>query len=97
MDEKIGITLQIAQRNYDLFVKKEEEEIFRQATDTINSTMSAYASKKAYRDRQDLMVMVLLQAMVSNKKMELRLKDFAEQDCQKIKKIDDLLNSILEQ
>ena len=31
------------------------------------------------------------------RKMELRLKDFTEQNCQEVKKIDNLLDSILEQ
>ncbi|MBQ9312019.1 MAG: cell division protein ZapA [Bacteroidales bacterium] len=94
MDEKVAITLQIAQRNYDVMVKQDDVKIFEQASDTINKTMAAYASRKAYRDKQDLMVMVLLQTMVSNLKTEKRLNDSVGEDYQKALRIKEFLDKI---
>ncbi|MCF0210690.1 MAG: cell division protein ZapA [Bacteroidales bacterium] len=101
MDEKIAIELEISQRSYNLKIRQEDEWVFRKANETINAGINAYANRKDYRDKQDLMAMVLLQAVVSNIKTEEKFKELnkiksAEQkDIQTAIEVDKLLDMAL--
>jgi cell division protein ZapA len=59
--EEQSITVTIADRPYKLTVKREDEEIFREATKSINERLKSYAVNFAYKDKQDLLAMVALQ------------------------------------
>ncbi len=63
--EEQSITVVIADRPYKLRVKREEEEIFREATKHINERIKSYASNYSFKDRQDLLAMVALQYTTS--------------------------------
>jgi cell division protein ZapA (FtsZ GTPase activity inhibitor) len=59
------ISVIIADRPYRLKVSSETEEIeFRQAGELINEKIKEYASHFAFRDKQDLLAMVVLQFAV---------------------------------
>ena len=60
MDEQ-SISVTIADRPYKLTVKREDEEIFREATKYINDRLKSYAANFSFKDRQDLLAMVALQ------------------------------------
>jgi cell division protein ZapA len=60
MDEQ-SITVTIADRPYKLTVKREDEEIFREATKYINDRLKSYAANFSFKDKQDLLAMVALQ------------------------------------
>ncbi|MDR1950602.1 MAG: cell division protein ZapA [Bacteroidales bacterium] len=59
--EEQSITVTIADRPYKLTVKREDEEIFREATKYINERLKSYASNFSFKDRQELLAMVALQ------------------------------------
>ncbi len=59
--EEQSITVTIADRPYKLTVKREDEEIFRDATKHINERLKSYAANFSFKDRQDLLAMVALQ------------------------------------
>ena len=59
--EEQSITVTVADRPYKLTVKREDEEIFREATKYINERLKSYAASFAFKDKQDLLAMVALQ------------------------------------
>lgn len=59
--EEQSITVTIADRPYKLTVKREDEEIFRDAMKRINERLKSYAASFAFKDKQDLLAMVALQ------------------------------------
>ena len=60
------IKIDILQRPYSVRVRREDEEIFRQAGTLIEESVQRYAAKGAvYRDKQDLLAMALLESTVS--------------------------------
>ena len=70
MTEDILISVDIASRIYKVRVKREEEAIFRNAVDAVNSNLKEYAKMYAYKDKQDLLAMVLLQYVTSYMKVK---------------------------
>ncbi len=96
MEETKTITLRIVQRNYTVKVKKDEEDLFLRASNSIKESLQFYAQKTTHRDKQDLMAMVLLQAFVSNLKQDEKAKNLSsDEDIQKAKEVDELLDQIL--
>lgn len=65
MSDNLLISVEIADRIYKVTVKREEEEIFRKAVETVKLDIKEYAKKFAYKDNQDLLAMVLLQYVTS--------------------------------
>lgn len=61
MSEELVISVEIADRIYKVRVKREEEEVFRKAVEAVKSNIKEYAKMYAYKDKQDLLAMVLLQ------------------------------------
>ncbi len=61
MTEDILISVDIAGRIYKVRVKRDEEEVFRNAVETVKTNIKEYANIYAYKDKQDLLAMVLLQ------------------------------------
>lgn len=60
MDD-LSITVAIADRQFKLRIKRDEEEFFRQAVGNIERQLNEYSQLYAYKDKQDLLSMVLLQ------------------------------------
>ncbi len=59
MTEDILISVDIAGRIYKVRVKRDEEEVFRNAVETVKTNIKEYANIYAYKDKQDLLAMVL--------------------------------------
>ncbi len=96
MEETKTIKLKIVQRDYTVKVKKDEEDLFLRASNSIKESLQFYAQKTTHRDKQDLMAMVLLQAFVSNLKQEEKTKSLRSvEDVEKAKEIDKLLDQVL--
>jgi cell division protein ZapA len=81
MDEQ-SITVTIADRPYKLTVKREDEEIFREATKYINDRLKSYAANFSFKDKQDLLAMVALQyttnALQNERVLAFRDKELVE-------------------
>ena len=70
MTEDILISVDIAGRIYKVRVKRDEEEVFRNAVETVKTNIKEYANIYAYKDKQDLLAMVLLQYVPSYMKIK---------------------------
>ncbi|MEJ5303934.1 MAG: cell division protein ZapA [Bacteroidales bacterium] len=58
---EITITVTLADRNYRLTVKKEEEELVRKAALEVNQRLKKYSEQYSYTDYQDLLAMISLE------------------------------------
>jgi len=96
MEEKLNITVSIAERPYRLAVLRSQESIVRKAADQINSTIKQYSKSFNYKDHQDLFAMVALQK--TTKALELEgEKKFRERDLkEKLIELDNILTAHLE-
>ncbi|MDR0972348.1 MAG: cell division protein ZapA [Bacteroidales bacterium] len=65
MQEDNFVNVEIADRVYKVRVRKEDEELFLNAVEAITTNVKDYAKKYAYKDKQDLLAMVLLQYVTS--------------------------------
>ena len=70
MTEDILISVDIAGRIYKVRVKRDEEEVFRNAVETVKTNIKEYANIYAYKDKQDLLAMLLLQCVTSYMKIK---------------------------
>lgn len=68
--EEISITVRIADRQYKLTIKREEEEVFRKATKILADKLIEYAQNYAFKDKQDLLALVALQYTTSSLQFE---------------------------
>jgi len=66
MSHNLLISVEIADRIYKVTVKREEEEVFRKAVEAVKLDIKEYAKMFAYKDKQDLLAMVLLQYVTSS-------------------------------
>lgn len=57
---ELSISVTIADRQYRLTVKSEEEETVRKATKLIDKIINEYAVNYAFKDKQDLLAMASL-------------------------------------
>ncbi len=90
------ISVIIADRPYRLSVASEEEEqTLRKASQVINKNLQEYADNYAFRDKQDLLAMVILQFGVELLKME-KAYQYQEPLKEKLLNIDKLINDYLE-
>ncbi len=89
------ISVIIADRPYRLKVNNEqEEEQFRKAGQLINEKLQEYASHFAFRDKRDLLAMVVLQFAVDFLKSKQAL-DYQEELRDKLNNIDQMLDIYL--
>ena len=80
MDEnRIKITIQVAQRPMTITIQKEWEHYFREAEKIINDSFFEFAKKWQYKDQQDLTNMVLLDFVVKGLADKERLKAYDEE------------------
>ncbi|MFN3555914.1 MAG: cell division protein ZapA [Bacteroidales bacterium] len=90
------ISVIIADRPYRLKVSNEtEEQEVRKAGDLINTKIKEYANHFAFRDKQDLLAMVVLQFAVDVVKSE-ESQRYQETLEQKLKNLDQLLDHYLD-
>jgi cell division protein ZapA len=68
------ITVRIADREYRIKIEKTEEETIRLAAKQINENINTYAENFEYKDKQDLLAMVVLQHAINAIKLEEQLE-----------------------
>jgi cell division protein ZapA (FtsZ GTPase activity inhibitor) len=89
--EELTISVNIADRVYKLTVKKEEEEIIRKATQLIGNAVKNYSDQYAYKDKQDLLSMVVLQFATNALINENKNRYIEDQLDSKLKEIEQIL------
>lgn len=92
MSEELVISVEIADRIYKVKVKREEEEVFRKAVEAVKSNIKEYAKMYAYKDKQDLLAMVLLQYVTSYIKIGEEQVFSDKTLVAKLEEIDSILN-----
>lgn len=88
MNELQQIKIKIAEKEYTLRIKPQEEAILRRAAKLLNEQMKTMQKKSGIWDKQDLLAMVAFDSMVQNLKFEAEQQSHIE----KIKKIEDLID-----
>ncbi len=91
MKDSILISLVIADRVYKVNVSREEEAVFREAAIIIESKMKEYAKAFAYKDKQDLLAMVMIQYLTSYIKLEKETNFLKDDLLNRLEEIDNLL------
>ena len=93
MTEDILISVEIADRIYKVRVKREEEDVFRKAVEAVKLNIKDYAKMYAYKDKQDLLAMVLLQYVTSYIKIKEENIFSDKQLVAKLEEIDSILST----
>lgn len=91
----LTVTVHIADRPYRLKIKSEEEEAVRKAVKVINEKVKAYADTYAYKDKQDLLAMVVLQFATYAVNYEEGSKVNDERVVEKLNELDKILTDCL--
>lgn len=92
MDE-LSIKIKIADREYPMKVKPEDEERVRNAGKNINERIRSYRERFGIDDKQDLLAMVAFDCLVDKMQVEEKQFDTDESVVEKI----DYLNNIIGQ
>ena len=98
MNGNLTMKIDILERSYNLKVREDDREIFCQASVIINNLVQRYATKlTAFKDKQDLLAMALLESVVSalkNQKKD-KLSGQDERLDERLIRLDELLSSVL--
>jgi len=89
------ITVRVADREYRLNIDRKQEELVRVAAQTINEHVKKYAENYEFKDKQDLLAMVVLQNTVKSLELEKQLGFQQEQLSDKLDDIDKILSESL--
>ena len=90
MDE-LTITVQIAERPYRLKIRRDEEEVVRQAVKEINDKIKGYSNTYAFNDKQDLLAMTALHFGTLSIRHGEEIKDSEQGIVKKLEVLRDLL------
>jgi cell division protein ZapA len=97
MENKINITVSIAERPYNLAVLRRQESSVRKAANLVNNTIKSYSKTFNYKDHQDLFAMVALQTATKAITLEEE-KTYREKEMgNKLKEMDNILTEHLEE
>ncbi len=89
---ELAITVKISDRDYKLTVSREDEEVVRQAAKLIESRIEEYAKRYAFKDKQDLLSMVVLQYVINSIKLRNKQEYVDHHISRKLQDIDELLD-----
>lgn len=90
----LSIKIKIADREYPMKVKPEDEERVRSAGKKINERLRSYREQFGINDNQDLLAMVAFDSLVD--KMAMEEKQFDEDDSALVEKVEHLNKMISE-
>ncbi len=93
-DNKIHITVTIAQRVIDIRVNKEHEFYYREAEKRINDKFLQFAKKWAYTDHQDLLSKILLELMINYIAKEDKINAYEENLIPQMERLEDLSEEV---
>lgn len=89
---ELSIKIKIADREYPMTVKADEEERIRKAGKLINERLKSYREKFGIDDKQDLLSMVAFDALIDRLSIEDNKHGADESVLNKIKSIDHLIS-----
>lgn len=94
LNGELSIKVSIANREYPLRIKFEEEENIRKATKLINDRIKNYEENYSVKDKQDLLAMCVLQFATETLNKDSRPSDY-QLVKDKIFEIDSLISDFL--
>lgn len=90
---ELAIKIRIADREYPMKVKPDEEERVRSAARNLNEKLKSYRDQFGIDDKQDLLAMVAFDYAVDSMKSEEAIENIDQSASEKI----DLINSLISQ
>ncbi|MBE0639555.1 MAG: cell division protein ZapA [Bacteroidales bacterium] len=93
--DQILITVQVADREYRLNIKREKEELVRASAKRINENIRKYAENYDFKDKQDLLAMVVLQNTIKAMELDVEVSFQQNQLSGKLNEIDEILTESL--
>ncbi len=91
---ELAIKIRIAEREYPMRVKEEEEERLRIVGKLLSERLRFFKDQFGIQDKQDLLAMVAFEAMVEKHKLEEEKESHISDVSQQLNVLDDLLSSI---
>ncbi|WP_162428731.1 cell division protein ZapA [Pontibacter pudoricolor] len=90
---ELSIKIRIAEREYPMRVKEEEEERLRIVGKLLNERLKFFKDQFGIQDKQDLLAMVAFETMVEKLKLEDEKNMHLSKVGQQLNVLDDLLSS----
>ena len=90
---ELSIKIRIAEREYPMRVKEEEEERLRIVGKLLNERLKFFKDQFGIQDKQDLLAMVAFETMVEKLKLEEDKNKHLSKVGQQLNVLDDLLSS----
>ncbi|RAU82167.1 cell division protein ZapA [Pontibacter arcticus] len=90
---ELSIKIRIAEREYPMRVKEEEEERIRVVGKILNERIRFFKDQFNLQDKQDLLAMVAFETMVEKLKQEEEKESHVAAVDQHLNNLDDLLSS----
>lgn len=91
---ELSIKIRIAEREYPMRVKEEEEERLRMVGKLLNERLRHFKDQFGIQDKQDLLAMVAFETMVEKLKLEEDKNKHLSKVGQQLNVLDDLLSSV---
>ena len=91
---ELSIKIRIAEREYPMRVKEEEEERLRMVGKLLNERLKFFKDQFGIQDKQDLLAMVAFETMVEKLKLEEEKNKHLSKVGQQLNVLDDLLSSV---
>ncbi len=93
--DNLSIKIKIADREYPMKVKPEDEEKVRNAGKLISEKLRSYREQFGIDDKQDLLAMVAFDCVVDKLEMEKQEKEMDDSVIQKINQLNHLVSQSL--
>jgi cell division protein ZapA len=90
---ELSIKIRIAEREYPMRVKEEEEERLRVVGKLLNERLRFFKDQFSIQDKQDLLAMVAFETMVEKLKLEDEKNTHISKIGQQLNVLDELLSS----
>ncbi len=93
--EQLSIRIKIADREYPMKVKANEEERVRKAGKTINEKLKFYREQFGIDDKQDLLAMVAFDCLIEKMESEQQIESVDDGVLEKISSLNNIISQAL--
>lgn len=95
MNDKIKINLQIADTNYPLTIRRDEEEIVREAAKQVNIRLNKY--RENYKNLEPEKTIAMVAYQFSLERLQLMQRNDTRPYTEKVKELTELLDNYLQE
>ena len=93
--EELSIRIRIADREYPMRVRREEEERIREAGRLVNEKLRSFSEQYGLQDHQDLLAMVAFDSMVRKLELENQNQGISQNISERINHLNTLLSQAM--